>query len=229
MTLGQIISRYRSEHGNMSMEEFAKRADLSKGYISMLEKNEHPKTGLPIRPGIDTIKKVSLVVGIDFDTIISCLDDDTEIDLSLPLSPPIITESTVMYPVIGDVAAGYDQIAVEDWEGDTIEIPTSFLQGHSREDFFVLRVKGDSMYPEYHPGDRVLVLKQSTLNNSGDIGVILYDGEYGTLKKVEYSTGKDWMKLVPLNPNYPPKIIEGQELENCIVLGVPKLLIRAYD
>ena len=61
------------------------------------------------------------------------------------------------------------------------------------------------MYPLYMDGDKVLILKQSTLNRSGEIGAILYNGDNATLKKVEYVEGEDWMKLVPVNPEYPPK------------------------
>lgn len=145
---------------------------------------------------------------------------------SIPYPAPRITEDTVTFPVIGEVAAGYEHIAVEDWDGDTIEIPAQYLRGHNVSEFFVLTVNGESMYPLFVPGDKVLVLKQSTLNKSGDIGVIRYDGDTATLKKVEYVTGEDWMRLVPLNPNYPPRTIEGADLDACSVLGVPRLVLR---
>ena len=139
---------------------------------------------------------------------------------------PTITEDYTTFPVIGEVAAGYDHIAIEDWDGDTVDIPNSFLKGHRKDEFFVLRVKGDSMYPEYQDGDKVLVLKQSSLNYSGQVGVVIYDGEIGTLKRVEYVQGEDWMRLVPINPSFPPLRIEGSALEQCRILGIPKLLIR---
>ena len=50
-----------------------------------------------------------------------------------------------------------------------------------------------------------------------------------TLKKVEYVLGEDWMKLIPINPEYQPKTIEGADLELCRVLGIPKLLIREIN
>ena len=40
MTLGELIREYREQH-SMSMEEFARLSGLSKGYISMLEKNKN--------------------------------------------------------------------------------------------------------------------------------------------------------------------------------------------
>ena len=140
-----------------------------------------------------------------------------------------VTNDYVTFPIIGDLAAGYEHIAVEDWAGDKIEIPMSYLKGHPVTDYFVLRIIGDSMYPMYQEGDKVLVLKQSTLDHSGQVGVVLYGGNTGTLKKVEYVMGEDWMKLIPINPMYSPMLIEGADLEDCRVLGVPKLLIREIE
>ena len=139
---------------------------------------------------------------------------------------PRITEDIVTFPVIGEMAAGYEHIALEDWDGETIDIPVQYLHGRSQKDYMVLTVKGDSMYPLYLEGDKVLVLKQSTLNRSGEIGLIRYDGEIATLKKVEYVDGENWMKLIPLNPQYPPRMIEGEDLEQCEVLGIPRLIVR---
>lgn len=163
---------------------------------------------------------------------VTCLADLFEVsidflnDNKVHLKNPEIAEETILFPVIGEIAAGYDSIAVEDWGGDTIEIPISFLHGRKKEEFIVLSVKGDSMYPLYMDGDKVLILKQTTLNRSGEIGAVLYDNDYATLKKVEYIMGEDWMKLIPINPEYQPKTITGLDLEQCRIIGIPKLLIR---
>lgn len=146
-----------------------------------------------------------------------------------PFPEPEITEDYVTFPVIGEVAAGYEHIIQEDWSGDTIDIPVKYLHGRPKSDYIVLTVTGNSMYPLYLDGDKVLILKQSTLDRSGDIGLIRYDGECATLKKVEYVTGEDWMKLIPLNPEYQPRTIEGADLEQCEVIGVPRLLIREIE
>lgn len=145
------------------------------------------------------------------------------------LRAPEVTEDTVIFPVIGEIAAGYDYPAYEDWSGDTVEIPKSYLHGRSRDDFFVLSVKGDSMYPQYMDGDKVLILKQSTMNRSGEIGAIIYDGDMATLKEIEYVDGEDWVKLIPINPEYTPKTIRNEDLEQCHVLGIPRLLVREIE
>ena len=142
---------------------------------------------------------------------------------------PNITDDYTTFAVIGEVAAGYDSIAIEDWEGETVDIPNSWLKGRNSEEFFVLKVKGDSMYPTYQEGDKVLVLKQSTLNYSGQVGVILYDDDYASLKKVEFKMGEDWLKMVPINPTHPVKKVLGEALEHCRILGIPKLLLREIE
>ena len=139
---------------------------------------------------------------------------------------PTVAEDTIAFPVIGGVAAGYDHIAYEDWTGDNIEITRSYLHGRPATDFFVLRVSGDSMFPEFQDGDHVLVLRQATMDRSGQIGVVIYADENSTLKRIEYAPGEDWMTLRPINPQFKPVTIRGAELERCTVLGVAKMIIR---
>lgn len=137
--------------------------------------------------------------------------------------------STVPIPIVGEIAAGYEKEAFEDLTNGSIDIPVKYLNGRSEKDFFILKVVGDSMYPMYHDGDHVLILKQSALNYSGSIGAVIYDDNIATLKKVEYAPGEDWMRLVPINPAHAPKRIEGPDLEKCRILGIPKLLIREIN
>lgn len=56
MTLGEYIKGYRKSN-DMTMDDFAKKSGLSKGYISMLEKNRHPQNGKPSRPPWKPVKR----------------------------------------------------------------------------------------------------------------------------------------------------------------------------
>lgn len=140
---------------------------------------------------------------------------------------PGVAESFVTFPVMGDVAAGYDYIIYEDYTGDTIDVALSNLKGRKPEEFFVLRVVGNSMYPQYHEGDYILVLRRNELDYSGQIGVVLYDDDKVTLKRVEHADG--WMRLTPINPQFEPFKIEGEAIEHSRILGIPKLLIREIE
>lgn len=73
MTLGEIIKEYRTKH-DMSMREFERISGISRGYLSMLEKNEHPKTKKPITPSVDIIRQVSVATGISFDKIFDLME-----------------------------------------------------------------------------------------------------------------------------------------------------------
>lgn len=138
---------------------------------------------------------------------------------------PTITEDTVQIPIIGEIAAGYGKLAIEEWGTERVEIPTSFLNGRERNEYFFLVVKGESMYPDYKDGDKVLILRQPTLDYSGQVGAIIYE-DCATLKRIEFVPGEDWLRMVPINPQFPPKRVEGVDLEQCKIVGIPKMLIR---
>ena len=145
------------------------------------------------------------------------------------LPSPTITEDTVTFPVITSVATHYDGVSIdESAAGEKIEVPRAYLKGRKAEDFCAMRVRGDSMYPAFQNGDIVLVLRQSTMNHSGEIGVISYGDDEMTIKRINYVDGEDWLKLVPLNPAYPPRRIECVDLESCHIIGIPQVLIREY-
>ena len=202
--------------------------DLSYGQLSEL--THIPKsslqryvTGSTPKIPIDVIQEIESALNLKKGTLLGW---EPESDVKTTLPTPNITDDFVTMPVYGEIAAGYDSLAVEDWNGETVDIPTSYFKGRDKSEFLVLEVKGDSMYPEYQEGDRVLVLKQTTLEYSGQIGAVLYEDSHSTLKKVEYAQGQDWLKLVPINPSFKPQRIEGEKLEHCRILGIPRLLIR---
>ena len=149
------------------------------------------------------------------------------------LPSPTITEDTVTFPVITSVATHYDGISIdESAAGEKIEVPRAYLKGRKAEDFCAMRVRGDSMYPAFQNGDIVLVLRQSTMNHSGEMeylsDIARPDLAIITNKRINYVDGEDWLKLVPLNPAYPPRRIEGVDLESCHIIGIPQVLIREY-
>lgn len=200
LTLEQLADMYNEKYDG----------GMSKGTLSKYENEKQ-------EPMISTVGNLAAILGVSADYLMGLSD-------SFPA--PNITEEYTTFPVIGEIAAGYDHIALESWDGDTVDVPDSYLRGYQKDEFFVLCVKGDSMYPAYQDGDKVLILKQSVMNFSGEIGAVLYDDEIATLKKVEYKQGEDWIRLVPVNPNFPPMTIEGEQLNHCRIIGIPKLLLR---
>lgn len=129
------------------------------------------------------------------------------------------------FRVIGSIAAGYGAQAVEEYTGELEYLPYSMLRGRSPSDYFVLKVKGNSMYPMFLEGDKVLVLRCTSVD-SGSIAVVIYDSSEATLKRVHYIYGEDWLELIPINPEYQTRRIENSDLEECRVLGKVVKLLR---
>jgi repressor LexA len=86
---------------------------------------------------------------------------------------PLIRE----IPVLGRVAAGKPTLAAEHVE-ETLPLPAEWVKGG---EVFLLKVKGDSMYPYILADDYVVVRSQPSAEN-GDVVVTLM-GEEATVKR----------------------------------------------
>lgn len=131
----------------------------------------------------------------------------------------------VEYAIIGTVKAGYDGEAIEINTGETLCLPTQFLNGRDKNDYFILQVSGDSMYPQFLDGDKVMILRCDSVDTE-TIACVLYNGNEATIKKVHYRKGCDWLDLIPINPNYQTKRIQGADLDACKIIGKVVKLIR---
>ncbi len=118
-------------------------------------------------------------------------------------------------PVLGNVAAGSPILAQE-----CIEEYVSFHTGPHPEDYFALKVRGESMlYAGILPDDLVVVRRQPEAH-SGEIVVALFEDE-ATVKTLSKKNGEVW--LLPENPDYDP--IDGTQAQ---IIGKVVGLIRRY-
>ena len=108
------------------------------------------------------------------------------------------TTKTVKIPILGKVPAGIPIEAIENVIGYE-DIPASML--NNGENYFALKVDGDSMFPDYHDGDTIIV-KQQPACESGDDCVVMVDGEDATFKRVIKQ--EKGIILKPLNNRYDP-------------------------
>lgn len=116
--------------------------------------------------------------------------------------------SVVQIKVYGTIPAGIPVEAIEDVV-DTEEIPTAWLQGD--REYFALRIKGDSMYPQYLEGDIVIFRKTSTCE-TGDDCVVYVNGQDATLKRIKrYEDGS--LSLCPLNTSYSPCTFTAKQVQ----------------
>lgn len=135
--------------------------------------------------------------------------------------------SLVTIHYAGPVAAHFDATPDDAYEQRTI--PAEWIGRRRPEDFFLATVSGDSMYPQFQDGDEILCLRCSDMGISGRIGIMLLGGGEATVKRIEYKTGEDWIDLVPINPEFKPRRIEGVDLEQCRVVGRVIKVIRTVD
>ena len=119
-------------------------------------------------------------------------------------------------PVVGHVAAGTPILAQE-----CIEDYLTFDTGGREDEYFALRVRGESMIRAgIMPDDLVVVHQQSTARN-GEIVVALL-GEEATVKRLQRKGSQVW--LLPENEAYSP--IDGRQAQ---ILGKVTAVLRTYS
>jgi repressor LexA len=165
------------------------------------------------------------------------------IELRLPGQPTIRLEmhdsadlpqqdsTSTPVPLYGQIAAGpqnlTERIIGDTWTipiGDTWDLPRELV---GEGTLFRLRVRGDSMInAAIADGDLVVVRQQSHAQN-GDIVAAMIDGET-TVKTFQRVDGKIW--LVPHNPLYKPipwpVTPEDADIEDTTVLGKIVAVLR---
>lgn len=99
MELKTFINSFRKKN-DLTMEEFAKLASLSKGYISMLERGYNPQTGKKIIPSISALNNIAVAAGTDLDYLLKVIDD-IEVSLDSPAQSLIITNQQEEQLIVG--------------------------------------------------------------------------------------------------------------------------------
>lgn len=86
MKIGDYVKNYRREHG-LSMQAFGDKCNLSRAYISILEKGINPTTNKPFSPTLETLKKIADVTNTDLDTLLKMLDDNQTVVINATDTP----------------------------------------------------------------------------------------------------------------------------------------------
>ena len=135
-------------------------------------------------------------------------------DLKSRALRPVESSNVASIPLVGDVAAGIPNLAVEH-ASDTLRMDAALL-GSKPDDIFALRVRGDSMIEDgIFDGDLVFVRKQETAKK-GETIVALVDNE-ATVKRF-YPEG-DRIRLQPANSSMEPIFVSASEGRSVSVLG----------
>lgn len=171
----------------MTQSELAKKIYISQPAYSKYEVGT-------ASPNPETLSKIADALDVSVDYL---LGSDSQ-----PARPGYIR-----VPVLGRVAAGIPIDAIEeiiDWE----DISTAAA---GDGEYFGLQIKGHSMEPKISDGDVVIVRRQPDVD-SGDIAVVLVNGDDATVKKVKKSP--QGVTLIPSNPAYEPMYYTNAEIES---------------
>lgn len=110
-------------------------------------------------------------------------------------------------PVLGTVKAGIPITAIQEIL-DYEEISSEMARCG---EYFALRIKGDSMEPRMHEGDVVIVKQQSTVD-SGQIAIVLVNGDEATVKKVRFRN--NGIELIAFNSYaYEPHFYSAEDIQ----------------
>jgi bifunctional S24 family peptidase/transcriptional regulator len=207
MHLGEIIKEYRDKN-KLSMDKFAKMANVSKAYISVLERNKRPKTGKPVIPSIPVIKNVAEAMNMSFDDLFNMLEDNQLISLTDDTLISKITdiatqltskrqervynyaeeqlneqngqihEDNIVPIVFGRQSAAGSMIYVDDVDAEMGVLPSSIVPNGANE---LVQITGDSMEPLIKKGSEVYLRYQPTVED-GEIAIVRVEDEGVTCK-----------------------------------------------
>lgn len=223
MYIGEIIKNYRTKN-KLSQRAFAARTSLSPSYINTLEKIYNPKTGKPYSVTTDVAMELSKAMFMNIEDLLNMLDKSQEFIVNNTNKIDNLGNPVTSIPILGTVKAGYDYLAQENWVG-TIDVETS-LVGNGN-DYFALKIIGDSMSPVLIQDDIVVIKKQNDFEN-GDIVVAIVNGNEATIKKGKKTDSS--ITLQPLNTAYDPLVFTYDEVKSIpvTIVGIVKQLKRDF-
>ena len=186
--------------------------DLSAKQLEILSymKNEVSQKGYP-----PSVREICMAVGLkSTSTVHGHLErlekkgyirrDPTKpraIEILDPSDNIIHKREMVDVPIVGNVTAGVPILAVENIE-DTFPIPIEYV---NNDEVFMLRVKGDSLIEAGIFNKDLILVRQQSYADNGDIVVALLDDDYATVKT--FYKEKDHIRLQPENAALSPIIV----------------------
>lgn len=210
--IGKRLKQRRKELG-LTLDDIGIAICVAKSTIQRYE------AGLIKTPKIPVVESIARVLQVSADWLLGKSDEP---DLPQNPRPKKSTDPRTPIAIVGLVAAGQGAFAENQIMGYMHEDESNLFPG---EDYVYLKVVGDSMYPEFKPGDLVLVQHQPTVD-SGSYAVVIVDNEDGVIKRVEY--GNDFIELHSVNPMYPPRRFSGEDVERVRIFGLVKGMRRSF-
>ena len=151
----------------------------------------------------ERISKLAEVLHVTPASLMGWENPESNIPLGFQPVPPMKA-----IPLVGQIACGEPITAEENIE----DYVTSLHAWHAD---FALKCIGDSMEPKIKDGDIVAIRKQPTVEN-GQIAAVRIDAE-ATLKCVYQFRNR--LILQPINPDYEPIVLVGEEINRVAIEG----------
>ncbi len=196
------------EESHETLEQIGMLTGVNKTTVMRWERGDTSKINLP------TLHLLARHFGVSTRWLLG-MSDTMEPEKPLP-------SGVVPVPIIGAVRAGYGGLVFEEQSGSE---PVDATLMRTGDEFFWLRVTGDSMTPAIDEGDLVLVRRQESVD-SGRLAVVMVDGEEGLVKRVVYTP--DWLELHSVNPYYPPRRFEQDQMTRVTTIGLVVESKRKY-
>lgn len=211
--IGKRIESARTEL-NLTQEDLAKELGLNKSTIQRYETGQIKKIKLPVIHAMAKILNVN-------PSWLSDQSDNREAVKPVNSNAEFLSKNEIrIIPVFETVSAGFGAYA----SNEIIDYMPLYIESdYEAEETLCIKVKGDSMYPKIENGDIVQVHKQDSVDN-GQIAVVLIDGDEGLVKKV--FVYKDYIELISINPEYPPKRFENEEMNRVEIVGLVRKIIK---
>lgn len=210
--LGQYIKEKRREK-KLSLRELEELSQISRAYLSILERGSDLRSGSPVKPTLATLQKLAKGLDLCLEELINASNSD---ELMNPAGAiPFRRENIRMLPVYGSVSAGSpaaSQNTIAGYWPMDLRLLDEYLTEEEIEKSFYMYVKGDSLLPRVSEGDMVLIVPQPVEN--GDAALIRFNENEVCLKVVNYIDDK--IILMSTNPNYLPVALHKSE---CEVMG----------
>ena len=201
--------KFLRKNNNLTMKELGRCLNVAESTISLYESGQR-------EPDYQTLKKIANLFNVSIDYLLG--RENTE--------PLELNRNVIKVPVFGCIPAGIpvdmiEDTLIEDYE----EIDAKLARGGGR--FFGLKVKGNSMYPEFKNGDTI-IFKQQDNCESGQFCAVSINHTECTFKKVLKK--ESGITLMPLNPDYEPLFFTNDEIKSLpiTILGVVKEVRRTY-
>ena len=172
-------------------------------------------------PASKSLKKLSDYFGVSVDYLLgNTVDVNEKMPIESTNAVMLDGQNIFNIPIYENASAGFGAMAI-DMVVDYV--PLYFTSAQEARETICIIVRGDSMYPKIEDGDLIQVHKQSTVE-SGQVGVVLIDGEEAFVKKIVY--GETWIELHSFNPMYKTMRFNGSDALRIQILGVVKKVIK---